>query len=110
MSFNILGFIIKLISYLLYPFQLMEMKKVKTIDLTPENAFDEEYKAEMQAKGYTINDSAHARIILDDIQTNNLDMLNLVRNAAKDSLQSDSYIESVTITNKSRTFKEIVLR
>jgi hypothetical protein len=100
-----------MVSHLIYPFETspQKMSAKKTFDLTPENAFDQEYIAEMQSKGYTLNDSTHARIILDDIQSEDPLMLDLIRNSAKGTLKSQPAVQSITITNKSRTFKEIVL-
>jgi len=115
MGFNILHFIKLIISYLLYPFLPFEtnpqkvMDSKKTIDLIPENAFDEEYISEMKSKGYTINDSAHARIILEDIDSEDPLMLELIRHTARGTLKTQPDVSSITITNKSRTFKEIVL-
>ena len=86
------------------------MSESKKIDLTPETAFDDEYKAEMEAKGYTFNDSAHARMIIDDDHAADPDTLELFRGMAKSALLNQLDIDSITLTNKSRTHKEIIVR
>jgi hypothetical protein len=84
-------------------------KPTKTISLTLENAFDAEYKARMQAEGYTITDSKHSRIILEDVHFTNPAALSAARTAAKEALALDPSMESVTITNTSGSQKEIVV-
>jgi len=85
------------------------MAETRTIDLTPETAFDTEYIERMQAEGYTINDSAHARIILKDEQISIPEFLKAVRQTAKETLRSQPEVTSITITNESNSFKEVIL-
>lgn len=117
--------ILKLINYFIYTYETLSFSKKhismnptptltqnaekKTIDLTPDTAFDTEYIAKMQAEGYTINDSAHARMILKDEQVSDPEILEKLRNVAMNALKSDPRVHSVTIVNESRTFREVIL-